>query len=180
MMQELSEIKNLRKKFDLTQSELAKRANVSQSLIAKIESSRIDPTYTKVQQIFDALSLLGKKQEIKASEIMSHKIISVAPEENIPEAIKKMKKYNISQMPVIEGHKSVGLVSEAIILDAMLNKKANKIKEIMEDSPPVVSKNTGINTISSLLQSSPMVLVSEDGNLKGVITKSDLLGKVYK
>jgi len=179
-MQELSEIKNLRKKFNLTQSELAKRANVSQSLIAKIEAGRIDPTYTKVQQIFGALILLEKKHEVKAEEIMNDKIISVAPDEDISEAIKKMKKYNISQMPVIDEHKSVGLVSEAIILDAMLSKKAKNVNEIMHDSPPVVSKNMGINAVASLLQFSPMVLVSENGKLKGVITKSDLLGKVYK
>ena len=54
------------------------------------------------------------------------------------------------------------------------------VNEIMHDSPPVVSKNMGINAVASLLQFSPMVLVSENGKLKGVITKSDLLGKVYK
>jgi len=180
MIQNLSEIKKLRRKFNFTQSELAKRANVSQSLIAKIESNRIDPTYTKVQQIFDTLNMLGKKQEIKAEEIMNNKLISVAPDENISEAIKKMKKYDISQMPVIEENKSIGFVSEAIILDAMLHKKAKNINEIMHDSPPVVSKNMGADALSSLLQSSPMILVSENGKLKGVITKSDLLGKVYK
>ncbi len=180
MIQNLSEIKKLRRKFNLTQSDLAKRANVSQSLIAKIESNRIDPTYTKVNRIFDALNLIGKKQEIKAEQIMAGKIISVGPEENISEAIKKMRKHDISQMPVIEEHKSIGFVSEAIILDAMLHKKAKKISDIMEDSLPVVSKNMGVNVISGLLQSSPMVLVSENGKLKGVITKSDLLSKVYK
>jgi len=180
MLQNLADIKKLRKKFNLTQSDLAKRANVSQSLIAKIESDRIDPTYTKVQKIFDALNLVGEKQEIKASEIMSDKIISVTQDEDIPEAIKKMKKYNISQMPVIEEHKSIGLVSEAIILDAMLNKKAKKVREIMQDPPPIVPKNIGVNAVAGLLHFSPMVLVSEDGRLKGVITKSDLLGKVYK
>ena len=111
---------------------------------------------------------------------MSDKIISVTQDEDIPEAIKKMKKYNISQMPVIEEHKSIGLVSEAIILDAMLNKKAKKVREIMQDPPPIVPKNIGVNAVAGLLHFSPMVLVSEDGRLKGVITKSDLLGKVYK
>ena len=180
MIQNLADIKRLRRKFNLTQSDLAKRANVSQSLIAKIESDRIDPTYTKVQQIFDTLDLLGKKQEIKASEIMNDKIISLGPDEAISEAIKKMKKYNISQMPVIEEHKSIGLVSEAIILDAMLEKKAKKIDEIMHDPPPVIPANMGVNAVAGLLHFSPMVLVSENGKLKGVITKSDLLGKVYK
>jgi len=39
MPYELEEIKEIRKKFGLTQNELANRAGVSQSLIAKIEDN---------------------------------------------------------------------------------------------------------------------------------------------
>ena len=46
MFNTLQEIKHLRKKFNLTQGELAKLAGVSQSLIAKIESNKINPTFT--------------------------------------------------------------------------------------------------------------------------------------
>ena len=66
MPYELDEIKKIRKKIGLTQTGLANRAGVSQSLIAKIESGRIDPTYTKTQKIFAALSDLEKKDEVKA------------------------------------------------------------------------------------------------------------------
>jgi len=177
---ELEEIKEIRKKLGITQSDLAKRANVSQSLIAKIEAGRIDPTYTKVQKIFTALSDLGKKHEIKAEEIMAHRIVFVEPEDDLNEAIKKMRKYEISQMPVIEEHKSVGIISESIILETMLNKKERlKVKDVMGESPPVVSKESTISVISNLLKFYPLILVSEDGRLKGVITKSDLLGKIY-
>ncbi len=54
---ELSEIKHLRKKFGLTQSQLAKLSGVSQSLIAKIEADRIDPTFSKAQKIFEAIKM---------------------------------------------------------------------------------------------------------------------------
>ena len=111
---------------------------------------------------------------------MSKHIISAKPSDGIKSAIEKMKKSNISQMPVIDEHKSIGIVSETIILEALLNKKGNKIKDIMEDSAPVVSKNTTITAISNLLRFYPMVLVSDHGELKGIITKADLLGKVYK
>ncbi len=180
MPYEIQEIKEIRKKFGLTQSELANRAGVSQSLIAKIEAGMLDPTYSNAKKIFEAIDSLGKKKELKAEEIITRNIISVKPNDEIKSAIEKMKKSNISQMPVIEEHKSIGIVSEAIILESLLNKKGNKIKEIMEDSAPVVSKNTTINAVSNLLRFYPMVLVSDDGELKGIITKSDLLGKVYK
>lgn len=180
MPYELEEIREIRKKFGLTQGQLASRAGVSQSLIAKIEAGRLDPTFSKAKKIFEAIDTLGKKKELRAEQIMNKHIISVKPYDGIKSAIEKMKKADISQMPVIEEHKSIGIVSESIILEALLNKKGNKIKDIMEDSAPIVSKNTTVGAISNLLRFYPMVLVSENGELKGIITKSDLLGKVYK
>ena len=180
MTYELEEVKKIRKKLGMTQTELANRAGVSQSLIAKIESGKIDPTYTKTQKIFAALSELEKKEEVKAEQLMNTKIIDVSPNESIKDTIAKMKKAQISQLPVIDNHKLMGIVSESIILDAMLNSKATKVKEIMQEAPPIVSKNTSIQVISNLLRYYPMVVVSEEGTIIGLITKADLLGKLYK
>jgi predicted transcriptional regulator len=90
-----------------------------------------------------------------------------------------MRSFKISQLPVVEEHKSIGLVSEAIILDSMLNKKGDKIKDIMRDSPPVISEKTAVNVISNLLHSCQLVLVSESGRLNGVVTRADILTKAY-
>lgn len=177
---ELEEIKKIRKKLGMTQTELANRAGVSQSLIAKIESGRIDPTYTKTKKIFTALSEMEKKEEIKAGQIMTNKIISISPNASIKEAIGKMKKSQISQLPVIDDSKLVGLVSESTILDALLNPKCKEVREVMQEAPPIISKATSVQVVSNLLRHYPMVAVSEEGKLIGLITKSDLLGKLYK
>ena len=179
MSYELSEIRKIRKKLGMTQTELANRARVSQSLIAKIESARIDPTYTKTMKIFTALSDLERKEEIKAGQIMTGKIVSIRPNESIKDAITKMKKLQISQLPVIENHKLIGLVSESTILEALLASKVTFVKEVMQESPPIVSKTTAIQIVSNLLKHYPMVLVSEEGKLVGLITKSDLIGRLY-
>ncbi|MBW2980082.1 CBS domain-containing protein [Candidatus Woesearchaeota archaeon] len=180
MQLELEEIKQIRKKYGLTQSDLAKMSGVSQSLIAKIEAGRIDPTFSNAQKIFAALTDMGKKHEINAGQLMTAKIISVKPSDDIKDAIKKMKNNSISQMPVIEEHKSIGIISEAIVLEAMLGNKGKKVEDIMGDAPPIVSKKTTGSVVSHLLKVIPMVIVSEEGKLVGVITKSDLLGKMYK
>jgi len=180
MTYELEEIRKIRKKLGMTQTELANRAGVSQSLIAKIESGRIDPTYTKTKKIFAALSELEKKEEVKAEQLMASRIISVASGTPIKEAIGKMKKSQISQLPVIDSHKLVGLVSESIILEALLNQKGSEVKDVMQEAPPIVSKTTSMQVVSNLLKHYPMVLVSEGGRLVGLITKSDLLERLYK
>ena len=51
----LEEIERLRKKFGLTQTELAEKASVSQSLIARLEAQSVDPRYSKVASVFEAL-----------------------------------------------------------------------------------------------------------------------------
>jgi predicted transcriptional regulator len=178
-MNELEEVKKIRKKLSMTQAELANRAGVSQSLIAKLESGRIDPTYTKTKKIFAALSDMEKKEEIKAGQLMNSRIVGVSSGTLIKEAIVKMKKYEISQLPVIDSNKLVGLVSESTILNALLSSKAAKVSEIMQEAPPIVSKTTSIQVVSSLLKHYPVVVVSEGGKLVGLITKSDLLGKLY-
>jgi len=183
MVYELDEIKKIRKRFGLTQTDLSKRADVSQSLIAKIESNRIDPTFTKVKKIFDVLDELKNKNELKAEDIMTKKVIYVDIDDNISTAINKMRKHEISQLPVFNKNNVVGLVSESTILDSISGNKAVKtltIKDIMQDCPPIVSKKTSTSIVSGLLKYYPIILVAEDGKPTGVITKSDMLRTLYK
>lgn len=180
MPYEIEEIKNIRKKLGLTQFELAKRANVSQSLIAKVESKRLDPTYSNAQKIFSALSDLEKKKELKALDIMNKKVISVSPDDKIKKVILKMRKYQISQLPVILNNKAIGLISESIVLEHLIKGQSEIVSEIMAECPPVISEETASQVISNLLKYYPMLLVSKSGNLIGIITKSDLLGKLYR
>lgn len=178
MPYEINEIKTIRKKFGLTQSELARKSGVSQSLIAKIEAGKIDPTYSKVKNIFNFFDSLREKHELKAKDVMKHSLISVKPNDSIKDAIVKMKKHGISQMPVIAENKCIGLVSETTILDSILKKKANTVGGIMADAPPIVSENTSINIVSELLRHIPLVVIACKGKIKGVVTKSDILGKL--
>jgi len=178
MIYEISEIKIIRKKFGLTQSELAKKSGVSQSLIAKIEAGKIDPAYSNVKKIFNFLDSLQQEHELKAGQIMRLSVISIAPETKKKKAISRMKKHGISQMPVIRKNECIGLVSEATILNNLLGKGANRVDEVMEDAPPIVSKSTSIDAVSELLRHTPIVIVSDKGKLKGIITKSDIIGKL--
>lgn len=178
---DLKQLKELRKKFGLTQWALARRAGVSQSLIAKTEAGILDPAYSNAKKIFDALELLTKGKEVKAEEIMNKKIISAAPSIGMHEATKKMKKYEISQLPVIDDGDLVGMISESIILDALMNaQKDVAVGDIMQDAPPIISRKTGFNVVSGLLRVYPLLVVAERGKLQGVITKSDLIRRAYK
>ncbi len=178
----LEEIKKLRKKFHLNQKELAEKASVSQSLIAKIEAGKIDPSFTKAQQIFEALDQLREQEEVKAKQLMNDKVFFTKRHEPIKEVIKAMKTKGISQMPVLERERVVGIISEGTILNKIAenpHKVASlKADEVMEEAPPIVSLNTGLKTLLELLREYPIVLVAEKGDIKGIISKSDVLERV--
>jgi len=181
MVEELVEIKQLRKKFSLSQTELARLAGVSQSLIAKIEAGRIDPTYSNAQKILRALERLHEEKELKAEEIMNPKIISCRPEDSIKDVVQKMRKFEISQMPVMEGENVVGIVSEGTLLDALVSRrKPATVLDVMADAPPIISKDASAKVVQALLKHFPVVLVASKGRLKGVISKADMLSKIVK
>ena len=180
-MVDLEDIKGLRKSLGITQKQLAKYSNVSQSLIAKVESGRIDPAYSKAKQIIQSLNSLENEQ-VKAADLLNISIISIAPEDSLKKSIHKMKRYGISQMPVIEDKKVLGLVSEAILLDGLMSSGSpdSPVKNIMNDAPPTISKRASVNLVTSMLREYPIVLVSERGKLIGQITKADILTKAFR
>ncbi|MFP4403573.1 MAG: CBS domain-containing protein [Candidatus Woesearchaeota archaeon] len=177
MIEDIKDIKRIRKNINITQKQLAESSQVSQSLIAKIESGRIDPAYSKVRKINQALISLTSKNEKKAIDLMNKKIITSNIDDSIKYTIKKMKQYNISQIPVFQDRQLIGIIAEHDILDAITNNFDinEKIEKIINESPPIISKNTGIRIIQELLKQHTLIMVFEKGRYIGLITKVDLL-----
>ena len=183
MFPELDEIAKYRKMLGLTQSQLAKLSGVSQSLIAKIESNRIKPSYENAKRIFKALEdeELNKKTLVRAKNVHNTKIISVNKNDSISRASQLMHKYGFSQLPVFDDKKVIGSISEHVINDYL--SKGHDIESlskmqvytIMDTSFPKINENYPIEAIASLLGYSHAVLTTQKGKVVGIITKADLI-----
>jgi len=171
-MIDLSNIKKIRTKLRLSQSELAHRAGVTQAHIAKIETGKVDPRFSTVKKIFDCLE---KEEKVSCEQYMTPAIVSAKADQKIPEIIKMMRQKGISQVPVFKGSRVVGIITEEDILKSSHDLRNTKVKEIMEESPPSVSKYTSIDTVKSLLLEFPAVIVMDAGKTIGIITKSNML-----
>jgi predicted transcriptional regulator len=179
---EVEKIGSMRRKIGITQTQLAKLSGVSQSLIAKIESGRIDPAYSKVKQIFEALEheLENAKVTKKARDIMSAHLVSVNPEDTLTKVMRMMKQDNISQIPVFEGGNGVGSVSDDMIVDWLTKYEGKvgmiKVKDVMKESFPVVPEETDVEGVAGLLKFYKAVLVWKSKSKGyGIITKADLI-----
>lgn len=175
------EIRTLRTKIGLTQSELARRAEISQAYIAKIETGRADPKFSTLKKISKALQQATPGEKLTAQQVMEKPIISTKPDDEIKRAIKLMESNDISQMPVIEKGKQVGSISEETIIRKissggnLFKLVEEKVKDIMIDPFPTVGLETDLDTIFHLLEHSPAVLVLKEGKPTGIITKADIL-----
>lgn len=170
-------IKELREKLGMSQQELAERVGVTQAHIAKIESEKVDARLSTVNKIITVLE--SNQSKAKCKSFMTKHVTSVSPKDRVTKAIQLMRRHNISQLPVIDSGVSIGSVKESTIiknLDKNLSEK--KVRDVMEDSFPVIDSNDTIETAKSLLDFHQAVLFTEKGKIVGIMTKSDLLSLI--
>ncbi len=185
MLPSLEEIPKKRKELGLTQSKLAVLAGVSQSIVAKIESGSVDPSYSVVGRIFGALERVEVVPSRRVSELMSRPVASVSRMQLVRDAVELMRRRGYSQLPVFDGGRCVGSISEKTILDRAARGEAldtllsRRVREIMESPLPLVGEDTPLDQVLGLLQGNYGVLVSKGENIAGILTKSDIL-KVRK
>jgi len=180
MLPSLGEIAKRRKLLGLTQKQLAKLAGVSQSFIAKLETGKIDPSYSKVKAIFDVLNRLETRENYTAKEILHEGVIGVEKSDKVAKAISLMMEHGFSQLPVFDNGKCVGCISEKTILGQVTAARdvsavsQKLVEEVMEEAPPQIDENAPMQLISNLLHFYPAILVTRRGKIIGIITKADL------
>jgi predicted transcriptional regulator len=168
-----SSLKKLRTQAGLTQKELAKLAGVSQAHIAKIEQGKVDPRLSTVNRIFQVLQS-GKERRTK--DIMTEGVIVAKPNENVLKASEAMVRNAVSQLPVLDGSRVVGTITEeSIIRNLRSNLADEKVRNVMDSPLPTVTEETSIDTVRMMLERNAGVLVTKGREVVGIITRSDLL-----
>ncbi len=175
------QLKRIRIQLGFTQGALAEAAGVSQSIIAKIESGSVDPTYNTLAAISRALAAGSTGRGSKASDIMSSPVIGVHEGTRLAECVEVMRKRGFSQIPVLSGRRMTGTISEGHIMSlvsASPNPRsvlAEKVEAHLMPSFPIVGKDTPVEALYSLFRFFPAVVVGSADQPEGIITKIDLL-----
>lgn len=175
------QIRRSRIQYDLTQAELAKAAGTSQSLIAKLERGRLNPSYEVVRKILETLDRMASDQDPTAGDLMNKQPIFADPAEALGKALDRMKQHGYSQLPVVDRGQPVGSISESTILERLeqgaeldsLRRQA--VRLTMKAGFPTVEPHTRKRTLVELLKDQDAVLVVREGKLVGVVTKTDIL-----
>ena len=129
--------------------------------------------------------LLLEPQRITAGLIAETKdgsspkeLIFVTPDEVVEAALERMNENGVTQLPVLEEHRSVGSVRESALLAKLLADRelmTAKVSEVMDKSFPVVDVDTSFADIKQKLQRHPAVLIEDFKRITAIITRSDVL-----
>jgi len=171
------DLRTRRTDLELTQSELADMADVSQPLIARIEGGDVDPRLSTLRRIVEALDE-AEGSIVRARDLMHTDVASIGPDDPVRKAVERMQEQGFSQLPVITDGVPVGSISESDIIHAGESAAGDPVREVMAESFPTVSQSATLAETSNLLDHYKAVLVTESGETVGIITEADVAARV--
>jgi predicted transcriptional regulator len=167
------DLRERRTSLELTQSELADSAGVSQPLIARIEGGDVDPRLSTLRRIVNALQE-AEGEVVRAADLMNETVISVAPDDAVRDAVDLMEREAYSQLPVLQNGVPVGSISQGDVVHAGEKVGTHPVSEVMSESFPTVGANATVDEVRNLLDHYTAVMVTDGGETVGIITEADI------
>jgi cystathionine beta-synthase len=125
---------------------------------------------------FERLTV-GVLNEMKgAAETL--RLVSVAPDNQVADALQLMNTQGLSQLPVLSDGHSVGSVREGRIMAKLLDNREllqSPVSEVMDAPFPVVNESVEVESATKYLKHSPAILIEEYGRIVGIVTRYDVL-----
>jgi cystathionine beta-synthase len=112
------------------------------------------------------------------------RLVTIQPENTVAEAVELMKKYDIEQIPVMNGEGMIGAVSEGGLFQKVFSNpeiKSSTVKEVIEPAYPVVSFDTPVERIGSLItKGNGAVMAKDETGHFHIVTKYDVIQSLAK
>ena len=180
-MDSLTEIRKRRRALGLPLSALAQAIGRSDATLSRIERGQIRPSYELVRRIEAYLN----EQEgalmpgLTAKDVMTRSLYTVDGATPLHQAAVVMEHHGISQIPVVEGGKVTGSISETAVLRALAHHPAHRamarVRDVQESAYPTVDADFPVELLATMLTRVPAVIVAHRGSLQGIVTKTDLI-----
>lgn len=105
-------------------------------------------------------------------------VLTVGPNDSLLTAYQRMRMADISQVPVIENDKPVGMLDESDVLFALHGsgkRFKDAVRTAMTTRLRTLPVNASIDEVYRILDEGMVAVVMEDGHFVGLITRTDLL-----
>ncbi len=125
----------------------------------------------------------GDLRDLIARPADTGDIVTVTSDDNLVTTYKRMRMFDVSQLPVMDDGKVVGLIDESDILFGIYNDKesfSKKVADVMVTDLEIVTPSASIDSILPLFKQDKIAIVADDKTFYGLITQIDLINHLRK
>ena len=125
-------------------------------------------------------------EKLKVKDVMSRKVISIPPTEDVVFAFEKLMKHKISSLPVVEGEKLVGIVTATDLGHNLVLDKyeiGTIVEKVMVENVVCVSPEEDLLTTVRKMNEfgseediiNQLVVIGDDHKIVGIISDGDII-----
>ncbi len=121
---------------------------------------------------------MGSVKDLLARKEPGRVLVSALPGQKVSEVIGLLKLHGVSQVPVVEDGKVLGVLHESRLLErALAGARADTpVRELLEMNYCTVDERTDVPTLAELFKRAKVAIVIEsDGTPRDIITRIDLI-----
>ena len=144
--------------------------------------SKMYNDYWMTDQGFVKKETYGDLRDVISRRQWENAVVSVNPNDTLAIAMARMKLYDISQLPVMQGNTIVGMIDESdVILSVLDSEKAQSyhfkktVGEAMCTRLVTLSPKAAIKDLLPIFDQGQVAIVVDNNQFLGLITKIDLL-----
>lgn len=148
---------------------------------AKYLSKMFDDNWLRDQHLTERTQH-GNLQDLISRRHQDGAVEVTTPEENLLEAYGRMRRNDVSQLPVLDDGRLVGIIDESDILKAVdgppegrWSRFAARVASAMTSQPHVLQVSAPLSALQSFFDRDEVALVVDGENFIGLITRIDLI-----
>jgi len=125
----------------------------------------------------------GDLRDLISRPFESNAVVYVSPDDTLNVAYTRMRLYDVSQVPVLENRRLVGIIDEGdLLLAASQNRKAfdGPVRDVMAKNLQTVSYDASIDELLPIFNAGMVAVVNDADGFHGLITRVDVLNFLRK
>jgi cystathionine beta-synthase len=123
--------------------------------------------------------LVGDLTDLVTHRFADRAVVTVGPGDPLLVALNRMKANDVSQLPVVDGGRIVGIVDESDLLVAALDDERrlrSPVRDVMTTRLETVTPATPLHELPSLFAAGLVPIVMDGDAFVGLVTRMDVLG----
>ena len=135
-----------------------------------------DDDWLRANSFLDDEATYGHLRDIV--ERQRHPVITAEASDGVQEVIQLMKTHGISQLPVMDRARLVGMISEVDLLNVLLKDPDSidrPVGDMVDQNYVLVPPDTPVGRLAEIFTQGKVALVQDGGTITAVVTKIDLI-----